>query len=207
MLVQSYVLLILKIPRHLQNHQVWSQILKCSVVMHLFIRSTRNTMDTRGTPECHTSDLWRRWWEGPSDPSVGEGPGRWNRNASHPRRLGVTRVRPCAMRNSWRRILECSTTPQLEVWARRYGNLSRAPSWDIALEQQWPGSGSQDCQGLNKHNFLNTCPSGPSEESIGIYVKHTWWWSGRMWALEITQGSYVVLKLLGASVGGLVPLL
>jgi hypothetical protein len=30
--------------------------------------------------------------EGPSDPSVGEGPGI--ENTSHPRRLGVTRVRP-----------------------------------------------------------------------------------------------------------------
>ena len=42
---------------------------------------------------------------------------------------------------------------------------------DSALEQQWPGSGSLYCEGLNRHNFLNTCPNGESEVSIGIYVK------------------------------------
>ena len=45
-------------------------------------------------------DLWRHWWEGPSDPIVGEGPGVGN--ASHPQRPGVTSVTPWAMRSSWR---------------------------------------------------------------------------------------------------------
>ena len=30
----------------------------------------------QGGPRSDTRDLWRRWCEGPSDPSVGEGPGR-----------------------------------------------------------------------------------------------------------------------------------
>jgi hypothetical protein len=38
---------------------------------------------------------------------------------------------------------------------------------------QRPGSGSRDCEGSNKHNFLNTWPNGASEVLIGIYVKHT----------------------------------
>jgi hypothetical protein len=49
--------------------------------------------------------------------------------------------------------------------------LSGMLSRDSALEQQGPGSGSRDCKGLNRHNFLNTCPNGAKEVSIGIYVK------------------------------------
>jgi hypothetical protein len=33
----------------------------------------------QGGPRSDTRDLWRRWWEFLSDPSVGEGPGRWER--------------------------------------------------------------------------------------------------------------------------------
>ena len=33
----------------------------------------------QGRPRSDTHDLWRRWWEGPNDPSVGEGPERWER--------------------------------------------------------------------------------------------------------------------------------
>ena len=40
------------------------------------MRSAHNTMGTRG-PRSDTRDLWRHWWEGPSDPSVGEAPKRW----------------------------------------------------------------------------------------------------------------------------------
>jgi len=40
-----------------------------------------------------------------------------------------------------------------------------------ALEQQWPGSGSRDCEGSNMHNFLSTCPNGASEVFMSIYVK------------------------------------
>ena len=36
------------------------------------MRSARNTMGTRET-RSDTRNLWRHWWEGPSDPSVGEG--------------------------------------------------------------------------------------------------------------------------------------
>jgi hypothetical protein len=53
----------------------------------------------------------------------------------------------------------------------RYGNLSGVLSRDRALQQQWPGSGSRDCKGLIKHNFLNTSPNGASEVSIDMYVK------------------------------------
>jgi hypothetical protein len=43
------------------------------------------------------------------------------------------------------------------------GTLSR----DITLDS----SDSWDNEGLNRHNFLNTCPNGANEVSIGIYVK------------------------------------
>jgi hypothetical protein len=43
-------------------------------------------------------------------------------------------------------------------------------SRDNALEQQWLGSGSRDCEGLNNHNLLNTCLNGESEVFIDIYV-------------------------------------
>ena len=35
-----------------------------------------------------------------------------------------------------------------------------------------PGSDSRDCQGLNRHYFLNTCLNGASKASIDIYVNH-----------------------------------
>jgi hypothetical protein len=49
--------------------------------------------------------------------------------------------------------------------------LSGALSRESALEQQWLGSGSRDCEGLNKNNLLNTCPNGANEVCISIYVK------------------------------------
>jgi hypothetical protein len=55
----------------------------------------------------------------------------------------------------------------------RYANLSGALSRDSALEQQWPRSGSRNCKGLNRHNFLNTCPNGAKEDCIVIYIKRT----------------------------------
>ena len=33
----------------------------------------------KGDPRSDIQDLWRRGWEGPSDPSMGEGPERWER--------------------------------------------------------------------------------------------------------------------------------
>jgi hypothetical protein len=47
------------------------------------------------------------------------------------------------------------------------GVLSR----DNDLEQQWPRSGSRDYEGLNVHNFLNTCLNRVSEVCIVIKVK------------------------------------
>ena len=47
-------------------------------VAHLFMRSAK-TPWAQGGPRGDTRDLWRCWWEGPSDPSVDEGPGRWER--------------------------------------------------------------------------------------------------------------------------------
>ena len=41
-------------------------------VAHLSMRNARNIMGPKGPWE-----LWNRWWEGPRDPSVGEGPERW----------------------------------------------------------------------------------------------------------------------------------
>ena len=52
-------------------------------------------------PQSDARDLWHHWYKGLSDPNVGEGP--WDiGNASHPRRLGATRVRPRAFDGSWR---------------------------------------------------------------------------------------------------------
>ena len=50
--------------------------------------------------------------------------------------------------------------------------MSGVLSRDNALEQQWPGSGSRDCEGLNMHNFLSTCLNVAKEVCIDIYVKH-----------------------------------
>jgi hypothetical protein len=111
----------------------------------------------QGGPRSDTRDLWRRWWEGPSDPSVGEGPRRWERLPP----TGIRSHEVCVAHGV--RILECSRKPHLEVWARRYANLNG--------DQQWPGSGSRECKGLNRHNFLNICPNGASEVCIDIYVK------------------------------------
>ena len=53
----------------------------------------------------------------------------------------------------------------------RYGKLCEALPRDNILEQQWSGSGSLECQSLNRHNFLETCLNGTSEVFIGIYEK------------------------------------
>lgn len=45
-------------------------------------------MDVRGS-QSNTRNLRRHWWKGLSDPSVGEGPERWERL---PQKLGVRRV-------------------------------------------------------------------------------------------------------------------
>ena len=92
----------------------------------------------------------------------------------HPRKLGVMRVRPWTMCRSWARILGCSRTPQSEVWALRYDIWSEALSRDNALEQQWHGSDSRDCQTSSRHIFLDTYYNGAFKVSIGIYVKSKW---------------------------------
>ena len=45
-------------------------------IVHLSMRSAQNIMGTKRT-RSETWDLWRRWWEGPSDSGVGEGHGHW----------------------------------------------------------------------------------------------------------------------------------
>ena len=54
------------------------------------------------------------------------------------------------------------------MWAKGYGNLNGVLFWDNVLVQQWPGSGAQVCQGLNKYNFLNTFLNGAYELSMGM---------------------------------------
>jgi hypothetical protein len=68
---------------------------------------------------------------------------------------------------------------------------------DSVLEQQWLGSGSRDCKGLGRHNFLDTCVNGTSEVSIGIYVKCRLRYSGWLLDSETPHGSYGGLKLQG----------
>ena len=45
-------------------------------------------------------------------------------NTAHPQRLGVTRVSPWPMCSSRCASSNCSRIHQLEMWARKYGNLS-----------------------------------------------------------------------------------
>ena len=115
-------------------------------------------------PRSNTQDLWRRWWEGPSDPYVGEALGVGN--VSHPQRLRVMRVRRWAMHSSW-----CEDSRMLENTS--IGGVSEEIcklKWGVVPgqhpRQPWPESGSWDCGGLNEHNFLNSawmgqvrCPS------------------------------------------------
>jgi hypothetical protein len=101
-------------------------------------------------------DLCRHWWEGPSDLSVGEGHGCWER-------LPPTKIRS----HEGVRILDCSRTPQSEVWAIRYGNLNGAMPRDNALRQQWLWNGTWDCQGLNNHSFLNFPKFGQHKKYFG----------------------------------------
>ena len=93
-------------------------------------------------------------------------------NASQPQRIRGTRVRPWVASSLWHlysRMLK--ETPQSEVWARRYGNLSGAMLKNNALEHQWPRNGAQDCQGLNNRYFLNVCLNETSEGSIDIWIE------------------------------------
>ena len=92
-------------------------------------------------------------------------------NASHPRRLGFMKVPLCVAHGM--RILECLRTPHLDVWARRYANLSGALSKNNALEQQWHGNGSWDYECLSMHNFLNTCPNA-LRSSLRCALWSTW---------------------------------
>ena len=73
----------------------------------------------------------------------------------------MTRVRPSVMRSLWRADFRMLKNTLI-------GGVSR----DNAFVQQWPESGSRDIQGLNRHNFFNTCLNEVSEEFINIYVKH-----------------------------------
>ena len=69
-----------------------------STILYMLRTSPGRVPETpwaQGGPRNDTGDLWRYWWEGPSDPNVGKGPGIGI--ASHPWRLGGMRVRPLAM--------------------------------------------------------------------------------------------------------------
>jgi hypothetical protein len=79
----------------------------------------------QGAPRCDTRDLWRHWWEGPSDPNVSVAPAV--QNAFQSRGLRVP-------------LLERSRTPQLEVWARRYGTLCGTLSRDCSGTWVAPGT-------------------------------------------------------------------
>jgi len=48
------------------------------------------------------------------------------------------------------------------------------------------------------HNFVNTCPNGASEESIGIYGKSRCRWTGRLMETVIGGGCYGRFKPMGA---------
>ena len=77
------------------------------------------------------------------------------------------------MRSSWRHDLKMIKNTSIGGVSKRYANLSGALSQDSALKEQWPGSGSRDCEGLNMHNFLNTCSNGVSEVCILMYAKRS----------------------------------
>ena len=137
----------------------------------------------QGGPRSDTRDLCRHWRKGPIDPSVGETPSIGNASELW--------VADGVM------ILECSTTPQVEVWAWRYDNLSGALPMDNALGQKWHKSHARDCLGWNMHNFLGICPNGASEGSIGIYRHSRCHLSGCLLDLHNKCKSYGGLKLLG----------
>ena len=76
---------------------ITSTLKTSSYVVHLS-KGVPKTPWAQKRPQSDTRDLWHQWWEGQSDPSVDEALGV--ENASHPRGLGVMRVRPWAMRSS-----------------------------------------------------------------------------------------------------------
>jgi hypothetical protein len=90
--------------------------------------------------------------------------------ASHPKRLQIMKVRPSAMPSSWRANSRMLITPQLEVGARIDANFSGAMSHDNALEH-WLRNGSQNCEGLKRHIFLNIFPNGANKVSMRTYIK------------------------------------
>ena len=94
---------------------------------HIYVSRTSpwgvpTTRWVQGGSRSDTRDLWCHRWEGPSDLTVGEGPGCW-------KRLPPTETRNHEGKH-WVaygvQILECSRSPQSEVWSTRYGNLSGA---------------------------------------------------------------------------------
>ena len=98
-------------------------------------------------------------------------------------------------------ILECPRTPQSEVWARSYGDLSGALPRDNAQLSECCGEdstpegvtpGSPDS--LKGRNSKNIGSNGASEESIGIYAKSRCQWSGCLMDLEPKPQRYGRLK-------------
>ena len=52
---------------------------QCKMNVAHLSKGISETPWAQGGPKSDTRDLWHRWWEGPSEPSVGEGPDRWER--------------------------------------------------------------------------------------------------------------------------------
>jgi hypothetical protein len=149
------------------------------------MRSARNTMGMGG-PHSDTHDLWHWWWNGQVILVWVRASGI--KNASHPRRLRVTRVRPWAMHSLGRVNPRMLKTPQLEVWVRRYGNLSgpRTEPWTS-------GSRVANVQTIIISSKLAWM--GVSEVCINICVKCRWTSSDCLLHSKTTCGSFGGLKL------------
>ena len=119
--------------------------------------------------------------------------------ASHPRREEVTHVGPQIMNSLW--LLDSKMLKNTPIGGVNYKILKSV--WgtmptDNALGQQWYGNSVRDCQGFERHNFLNTYPNGASEEFIGIYAKSRCQWSGQLLGWKTKCRNYRGLKFLGA---------
>ena len=74
--------------------------------------------------------------------------------------------------------------------------LGTAPnSVSVVMRDSTPqGVTPKSPDSLEGRNSMNTCSNGASEESIGIYAKNRYQWSGRLTDLEPRPRSYDHLK-------------
>ena len=81
------------------------------------------------------------------------------------------------------RFLKCLRIPQLEVWARRYANLSGALSWDNTLENSgpgvvpettkvWIGITSSKCAWIGQMRCSLVCKSNVDDNRVVICDHH-----------------------------------